>query len=183
LAPFVLQHENGIARSLSAFQEIPAYRSCEHADVESHWCSCLQWLHLGADDPKAIDAAQNLVHFLNNMTSNFRNLCEPLQLDEITRVQQVKPKTALLHFKKSADTRGFVPDLSDHTEILNEVFQVQVRLKPGGGMFEATVSHILKEKRYLIKESEISRINMYGNQDRCIHSQQPQLRKYCYCRN
>ena len=177
------QYDNVLPRSLSVFEEIPVYRTCEHADVENHWCSCLQWIVLDEKEPRVQAAAGFFVDYLNNVTSQFQSLCAPLRLERITRAQQVRPKSALLHFKKSADTRGFVPDLSDNTKVLNEIFQLQLLVQPGGGMFEATVSHLVQEDRYRIKESEISRINMYGSQDRCIHDQQPQLRKYCYCRD
>lgn len=150
--------------------------------MENHWCSCLQWITLDEKQPSAVRAANALVDFLNGLTKEFRTQCEPLRLDRITRAQQVRPTKALLAFKKSTDERGFVPDLTAKTRMSNEVFQLQVRLQPGGGMFEATVSHLIDQDRYVINESEISRINMYGDQDRCIHEQQPQLRKYCYCR-
>jgi hypothetical protein len=34
----------------------------------------------------------------------------------------------------------------------------------------------------MLQEKDISRINKYGNQGWCIGKSQPQLNKYCYCK-
>lgn len=42
---------------------------------------------------------------------------------------------------------------------------------------------ILFIMKNLLQEKDISRINKYGNQSWCVAKTQPQLNKYCYCKN
>lgn len=70
-----------------------------------------------------------------------------------------------MHFKKSADANGFVPDLTDKTKIENELYQIQLVTSPSDGMYEATMHYNVVKKEFNLKESEISRINKYGDQD------------------
>lgn len=52
---------------------------------------------------------------------------------------------------------------------------------PGASLFEASLTHLVDDDIISVKLSDVSRINKYGNQARCIYQDQPQLRKYCYC--
>lgn len=56
-----------------------------------------------------------------------------------------------------------------------------MRLLPGNSLFEASLSHNVDSDLITVKLTDVSRINKYGNQARCIYNDQPQLRKYCYC--
>ena len=37
-------------------------------------------------------------------------------------------------------------------------------------------------KNLNLSEKKISRLNQYGNQSACIHTSNPELRKYCFCK-
>ena len=180
---FVDYSNRKLPRSLSIFEYIPLNRSCQNADIDNHWCTCLQWIDLNAKDEFAIKASESLVNFINNLNSNYTSeLCYQLTVKQITRAQKIEPKKDLLHFKKSADENGFVPDLSDRTKVENELYQIQIITAPSNGMYEATIHYNIIDKQFSLKESEISRINKYGRQDECIHDTHPQLRKYCHCK-
>lgn len=172
-----------LPRSLSIFGYIPQNRTCHDADVDNHWCTCLHWKDLSADDPLVSEASRYLINYINDLNANFTDACNKLTIKQVTRAQKIEPEKDLLHFKKSADANGFIPDLSDQTKVENELYQLQLLAEPSGGMYEATVHYNVVKKQFKVKESEISRINKYGDQDHCIHDWFPNLRKYCHCKS
>jgi len=173
-----------LPRSLSIFEYIPLNRTCSDADIDNHWCTCLHWITLSENDELALKAGESLLTFINDMNSNTTDQCNRLTVKQITRAQKIEPEKDLLHFKKSADANGFVPDLSDKTfdKIENELYQIQLIASPSDAMYEATIHYNVAKKQFSLKESEISRINKYGDQDHCIHDSYPNLRKYCHCK-
>lgn len=88
----------------------------------------------------------------------------------------------MLKYKKNSDFDGFVADLSAKMEVKHVMYQVKAMLKPGNSLFEASLVHDLNKDVLSLRLSDISRINMYGRQARCVEKELPQLRKYCYCR-
>ena len=169
-------------RGISLFNEIPAERTCAHAGAETHWCACLSWEAVPLGKPAVVAAAEKLVDAINTLTTNFRQQCSLLTLQNISAASQYKPNDSLLHFRKSSDTDGRVADLSDNMRALEIFYQVTIRTDPGGAMFEGTVKHNSKLDSFTVEEKEISRINMYGNQPHCVREQYPHLRPYCYCK-
>ena len=57
-------------------------------------------------------------------------------------------------------------------------YQIELATSPNN---EATILHLIKPNKYIIKLIAVSRVNMYGNQSKCIIEEQHHLRKYCYC--
>ncbi|XP_013790890.1 uncharacterized protein LOC106474743 [Limulus polyphemus] len=169
-------------RSISLFSEVPSQRSCGHADIEPHWCTCLSWEDVFVDEPIAKEVAQAVIDFINDYTKNKRHLCAKLSLDKVTVCQQLLPNKALLKFKKSSDKDGFLADLSDNTVVSEATYQVQFHAFPSGGIFEASVKHDIPRGTFHVREQEISRVNLYGPQPHCVQDSYPQLRKYCYCK-
>ncbi|CAH1183697.1 unnamed protein product [Phaedon cochleariae] len=170
-------------RSVSLFSKIPAERSCAHAHIEPHWCACLDWQNLPLSHPIVERLGETLVHTLNEYTNTYRNLCELLSISEIVWAMKIAPNENLLKFHKNADLDGFVADLSAKLEVNKDLYQIKALLKPGNSLFEASLVHDLVSDKFLLQMSDISRINMYGSQARCIETHLPQLRKYCYCKN
>lgn len=68
-------------------------------------------------------------------------------------------------------------------KINSNLYQIKVQLIPGNSLFESSITHFLNENKFEVKMTDISRINMYGRQARCIEDEFPQLRKYCYCKD
>lgn len=76
---------------------------------------------------------------------------------------------------------GFLADLSGKTKLKTNTYQIKLLLTPGDSLFEASITHNLEKDKFDLKMSDISRINQYGSQARCIEDDLPHLRKYCYC--
>lgn len=92
------------------------------------------------------------------------------------------PHSSLVRFKGNKDADGFLASFSDSTKINNEMYQVKIVVRPGGAIYEASVVHHIFENNFKVKISDISRVNQYGSQARCIMDLNPELRKFCYCK-
>lgn len=170
-------------RAMSLLQPIPSNRTCSDAYIEPHWCSCLtlQYLNTSADLVKR--AAMAVVDQINVHTSEERHLCHSLILANITWAGILQPRQTLLKFKQNRDLDGYLADLtSTTTKITKELYQLQVLVLPGLSIFEASLTHNLMTDQFLVNISDVSRINVYGDQAKCILEKNPDLRKFCYCR-
>ena len=170
------------SRGISLFQEIPADRMCEDADLETHWCSCLEWLDVDVKDSNVIASAKAFVEHVNKLTKDKRELCEELSLHTINRAQKNAPHNDLLKFKRSKTNDGFEALLEDKMTATEVFYQIQVTTKPSMALYESTVKHSITWNKYTVNDKEISRVNLYGDQPHCVAAELPILRPYCYCK-
>ncbi|XP_012284761.1 uncharacterized protein LOC105702073 [Orussus abietinus] len=169
-------------RAISLFDKIPLERTCADAFIEPHWCACLTWEEVAVDNPTVIAASAYFLKFLNDYVEEHRNKCEILHLDSILWAAKLLPTKGLLNYKKSGDTDGFVGDFSANTKLTNEIYQLKIMTVPGGGLFEVSMSYDVKNNTFNTKISDVSRINKYGSQARCVENSLFHLRKYCFCK-
>lgn len=170
-------------RAISLFDKIPLERTCADAFIEPHWCACLNWQETSIDDPTVIEAANYFLKFLNSHTKEYRNICEKLKLADILWAAKLTPTKGLLNFQKSDDLDGFVGDFSSKTKVKTEMYQIKIKTDPGGGLYEGSVTHNLNNNLFSMKITDVSRINMYGSQARCVENHLFDMRKYCYCKD
>lgn len=172
-------------RAISLFEKIPESRSCADAYIEPHWCVCLNWHQINNTRQETIArVAHAVVDAINQYTSGqYQEVCARLSLYEINWAAKLAPHDNLLRFKQSKDGDGFLADLTSKTQITSEMYQVKITVKPGKSIFEASVLHRLSTNEFQVKMTDISRVNKYGAQASCILESNPELRKYCYCRN
>ena len=93
-----------------------------------------------------------------------------------------EPDERVLKFKQSSGRDGDIADFTDDMTASEVLYQVTITTKPGGGKYEGTVTHVISEDKYHVKSSDISRIDLYGNQPHCVMDEMPHLRAYCYCK-
>lgn len=190
------------ARAISLFNRIPEHRTCADAFIEPHWCSCLSWKALNdTTSEEVLRASKAVLDTINKFTKDYRDICEELQLDEVKWSAKLIPQKGLLHFKSNRDTDGFLADLSANTKVTNDMYQVQLTTSPSNAIYESSVLYDLVANEFHVKLSDISRVNKYGEQvriwrnnlnrrqlnyylfqARCIYKENPELRKYCYCK-
>lgn len=170
-------------RAISLLKSVPKNRTCADAYIEPHWCSCLSLNFLNTTTDMVKRAANAVVDKINVFTSDERHLCHILRLSNITWAGTLQPRQTLLKFKQNRDLDGYLADLSStSTKITKELYQVQVHVQPGDSIFEASLTHSLSTGQFIVNITDVSRINMYGDQARCILDKNPDLRKFCYCR-
>jgi hypothetical protein len=176
-------YKSSKSRAISLFDKIPKTRSCADAYIEPHWCTCLNWLPIDDTTSEEIfRSANTVVDFINQFTKKFRSKCTKLQLNKIEWAAKLTPHENLMKFKQSSDRDGFLADLNSHTQITHEMYQIKFTTLPGNAIFEASILYDLKNDKYHVKQSDISRVNKYGQQANCIYDVNPELRKYCYCK-
>ncbi|CAG7725265.1 unnamed protein product, partial [Allacma fusca] len=168
-------------RQLSLFRPIFPDRTCKDASIEPHWCACLQWHVLNTSLPSVDKAALEFVDYVNANLANQTTLCAPLTLKQVLWAANLFPSEELLHFKRTADADGFLPDLSDKTAISKSTLQLKLETLPGLGRFEVSLQHDLFTNSFQFNMQDISRINKYGNQASCVEDNLEHLRKFCFC--
>ncbi|XP_059139957.1 uncharacterized protein LOC131928064 [Physella acuta] len=153
-------------RGISLFKEIPRERTCAHAQITSHWCACLPWKNVSADDADVKEALKCVLETINNYTSAYRSDCEELSLESVT--QSLK-----LENQPSRERPG-------RTDLT--LYQLTLYTTPGQGHFEVTVTYDQALGQMSTGGKEISRINKYGDDSACILKKDTQIKQYCYCR-
>eukprot|EP00112_Aurelia_sp_Birch-Aquarium-sp1_P005764 Seg1653.6 transcript_id=Seg1653.6/GoldUCD/mRNA.D3Y31 product="hypothetical protein" protein_id=Seg1653.6/GoldUCD/D3Y31 len=187
---FTYPNQPDVKRGQSLFNKIdPRTRTCGTAGVKEHWCPCLQFTEENKTSGKVIKMAKTIVEFINeNVTgiiSEAEEKCVKLELHEVQRAGRKIPNEAVQRFKQTNQNSKCIEcevvydneaSLDQHSIDYEIVFSVT----PGNGSFEASVT-VTNDK--IVVNPEISRINRYGDQPKCIQNKYPLLRKYCYCRN
>ncbi|CAG5125415.1 unnamed protein product [Candidula unifasciata] len=167
-------------RGISLFKEVHRNRSCEDANIERHWCACLQWTKV-KNPGLAKVVAEAVMQFLNEKTAKVRNLCAMLTVVKIISMSQVSPNVEVLQYKKSLDHHGDFPDMTDNMTLNYNYYQIALVTEPGSGHFEVTVKYSTVTKEFFISDTEMSRTNRYHNASLCIQHKYPHLRAYCFC--
>ena len=166
-------------RGLSLFSEIPKGRTCDHARVLPHWCTCHKKEPVSLKGKSVIQAAKSVVTTINSQLHNQGSTpCAILRLSGVTDALKLQSNDQVLFFKNSQH------DVIGRTVIYGEKpkrmidYLITLHATPGDGLFEATVRHSIEDDHYQVI-GDISRINRYGNQSVCINS--ASLKKFCYC--
>ncbi|XP_078596674.1 uncharacterized protein LOC144873292 [Branchiostoma floridae x Branchiostoma japonicum] len=169
---------------LSLFQEIPLNRTCEHASIADHWCTCLQSVPVNKQNNRLVrEAAGFAVSHMNRLTEMHRSLCAELFLKNITHAEVIKPNRKLLEFAGSVwlTREALFNNSRSITTVPFVDFLITLETGPNGGAYEVSVRKWLSSEKTEIT-ADISRINVYGNQPSCIQDKFPHLSKYCFCR-
>lgn len=147
----------GNSRGISLFLPIPSNRTCKIAGIKDHWCTCYRESVLSKDSAVAVEAAGYLIEHMNKLLEVYAQ-CARLMLSDIIHVMELGVS------KYSQGSNGW------------REFMVVIRTQPGGGIFEATLRHESKDWRL---SGTVSRLNIYGDQSRCVHHNE--LKLYCFC--
>ena len=134
--------------------------------IGDHFCVCLKWLPINTTLPIVEKIALAVVDYINDQLSKtqiVKESCHPLIVGTVQRVYQLDVKS--MKFRTNAgDPR----------------YQITITTKPNNGIYEATVS--VSADSHVRVNPEISRINRYNDQPKCIAKDHPHLRKFCFCR-
>lgn len=175
---------NNLTRGDSLFRKLHRSRDCQSAGIAEHYCPCVKWKEIDTRGDHVHGSAKAVVDHVNNLTASNplgSSLCSRLQLHEVLSAYQKIASVKVAQYLGSADVHGRRPVFSrDSTTFDKCLYHVQLRTVPGKGLFEASVS--FDGDKYQVI-GDISRINLYGEQPRCILDKSPHLRKYCLCKD
>ena len=171
----------------SLFTKIdPVTRTCRSVGIKDHWCSCLKFSEVNKNSTIVTEAAEAIVKYTNGeilgVIPEAKRKCSKLRLSSITRAGLKAPSDAVQKFvstsrNEKCDECGVVTGNKPKEGKLE--YELVFSVEPSKGMFEAKVA---KNNAGWVVDSDISRINLYGNQPKCIQDKYPNLRKYCFCK-
>ena len=172
----------------SLFTDITSLnRTCEDCGVPIHYCPCLQSTVVSTKDINVITVSHYVVTHINNMIANItkaRKLCNKLVLGEIIHASLIETNRKVQTFDDTYETKecdrcGI--KVNNNFKPPSLVYSIIISVKPSAGKFEASVEYDIFKRKASIN-SDISRINLYGDQPKCVAKEYPHLRKYCHCK-
>lgn len=143
-------------RGISWFLPIPENRTCKSAEIDDHWCTCHRIIKSSTESVEAREAAQHIVSHMNYLVRDYPQ-CANLTVGELLNVAKM--------------VSGNVGD-----EMVWPELNIVLRAEPSGGVFEATVG---RGSGKWVLAGSVSRLNLYGDQSRCVSDNR--LKLYCYC--
>lgn len=170
-------------RAISLLHEIPTLRTCKDAHIKPHFCACLNWKPISnpSRNVNVIEALNTVIKEINTWLRGANGSCAVLTLKNIISADNFKPNQALLAFKESSDYDNYSPDLSADSTPTSVYYQIRFLTAPGDADWEVTVTKFLDLNEYKFSEDNLSRLNQYGDQPKCIMNKFPHLRSFCYC--
>ena len=173
-------------RGSSLFEPLPKTRECKDTGIPLHFCPCIVLKPIPTTHSHVQIGTHLSVAYMNEMLSkdaSVKKMCHRLELDEIISAVQGMPNKNVQLFKGIKDGIGLgvgEPLFHDELEQPECTYEIQFRVQPSMGLFEATVK-IINGK--FVVNGDISRVNRYGTQSECIVKTHPLLRKFCLCRH
>lgn len=137
----------------SLFDKVPLNRTCSDAGVDKVWCTCTDFEDTDYKSKTVKKVAHFAVQKLNDDLSKLKE-CAKLKLSYISSARK-----------------------SRHNSTID--YLVSFNVSPSKGQMEATIRCTNEDCLDMNILGEISRINEYGSQSKCISD--AILRKYCYC--
>ncbi len=167
-------------RGISLLAEVPPSRTCRDAGIPPLWCSCGARTPLDNTSVIVQESALRVLSHLNSAINRQPTKCVPFKLSSIVEAKQ-------LHFDR--EDRKEKSQINVATNVL-----ITIEVKPHGARFRSTVrienqskSNNQKQnepiEKYVLDESNIERIGIYGNQSHCIDEVDKQLRPVCLCKD
>ena len=158
--------EHRYGRSL--FSDVSSLnRECGEAGITPFWCVCTSFEELnitaGLNNSTVQLVASEMVNTINQIIYNnsiAKAECQVLRLQNVIRAGKL--------INEQQEMAGF------------ETYEIVFQTQPCGGPFEMTGEYNKKTKQTKTNKN-ISRINRYGDQPKCIQQKFPYLRKYCCC--
>lgn len=170
-------------RGISLLKKIPESRTCKQASIKPHFCSCLEWKTVAnLSDPILINATQHVIDRFNEMNADAKGLCSTLKLKTLKSVRILKPNDDLLSFVQSSDFDNISGDLSGSKNLSAIVYQIRFVTSPNDADYDVSVTYHIDLKQYSLNMEDVSRLNEYGEQARCIYQTHHHLRQFCHCK-
>jgi len=171
----------------SLFSDITSLnRTCANAGIDTHWCPCLSYAPIDANNHIVKTVATKAVKHINKLLSKIEKanmLCSTLKLVKIIRAGEMKVNTDVEQFQETKENEecnecGIVTNETQTFQ--KKLYEVIFVVEPSLGEYEASAEYNLRTGK--LSGGSISRINLYGDQPKCIAREFPHLRKYCFCK-
>ena len=162
------------SRGISLFRPIPEKRSCFDADIPEHYCPCYASESVDLKSKRVQIMANALVSKLNKLLERYSDRCSVLVLKSVVKASIVKSN---FERDKSMEERFSIRSYI-YSSTQDNKYLLVIETSPGDAKFEATV-HYVSDSDVEIS-GDISGINRYGDQSKCIDEKT--LKLYCFCK-
>jgi len=157
----------------SLFTPISPLRRCEHAKIDSHWCTCKTKTLIDIDRT-VVRGGELLVEELNSrIEADGAGKCAKLTLLNVLQAEASRYSQEMVTFVMSADKDGRRPK---YGEGLRVEYEIQFEVFPGGGILEG--DFVVENGTQIRIGKHFSRVNAYGEQ-KC--DPVPHIREFCAC--
>lgn len=183
------------SRGYSQLYEIPPNRTCYEAGIPDHHCTCISMKPIDNlnNNPQLQLVAKTVVDHLNSKLEPYSKLCSKFRLQRILRAEQLyvneKLANGITHYEEKNESTTLIQNdtlhlaikVADQTELLHSVktVRIAIQVEPVRAEFEATCFYNETEQKYILSNSDISRLNQYGHQSDCV--EKSSLKKICVC--
>lgn len=116
--------------SYSLFNGISKFRTCQDAEIVSHWCTCQQSKPIESNNIKVVSAAKFAVNNMNLQLKGYAQ-CATLVLDDIISARILTHDSEHITNEKS---------IKDYT--------ITLRTIPGDGVFEVSTFFVAIKLRF-----------------------------------
>ncbi|KAK3704128.1 hypothetical protein QZH41_019027, partial [Actinostola sp. cb2023] len=163
----------------SLFDEIPNSRTCQEAGNPEHFCPCVRWKPVNPLHKHVQQIGEEAVQTINKLIkkANLESKCAMLTLQKVDNPVYLAPNDQVETFDRSADVDGRVVAKGTRPKGMC-TYQIQVITSPNNGVYEVT-GHVSSMTPHV--NPQMSRLDEYGDQPKCIMGTHPYMRKYCYC--
>lgn len=184
-------------RSRSLLTRLPDKRRCEDAEIDPYWCACLKRSELKITN-NLVRIAKKFVQFINKQILGAHlDKCFALDVQSVNSVHILETIIKSDNYVVKADApKGLNLLKPPKLEKSFYKFTFQVETSPNDALYEFVVDlEVDADADYIdlndnskvmrnlnLSDKKISRLNQYGSQSACIHTSNPELRKYCYCK-
>ncbi|KAM7356192.1 uncharacterized protein ACRADG_001998 [Cochliomyia hominivorax] len=146
------------------FRPVSENRTCEEAGLEDHWCTCtpFQAMKTGSSE------MQNLTKLVINKMNDF------------LKDNGYEKKCAPLTFKKNVEANLKMELHQDSNKMQKQTYRMNFKVMPNEAEFDATFVYDNLNKNISIDVTEISRLNIYAEDAKCIDNNNI-VKKFCIC--
>lgn len=164
--PAMLPARTACPSSQSLLHPLPMDRSCEDACIGEHWCTCNKFVKQSLSGEMYV-LGKHVVYYINRwmLVHHFNAVCQRLGLQDMDLAER-----KLLHEENAKEPM--------YGSIV--IYRLRFRTYPDVGKFQATIRY--NHELQIIEDlhvPDISRLNSYKNNSRCVSDKIAQ--KFCFC--
>ncbi|XP_061393283.1 uncharacterized protein LOC133328751 [Musca vetustissima] len=145
-------------------QPVPQNRTCPMAGIEDHWCTCTPFESLDTDSIEMKNLTNLVIYKMNEYLQSGPYADRCVSTMSLHRIIEANLKLDL-----HTDT---------HKSRIQE-YRINFIIDPNEAEFEATFLYDRKTRTVLVDVTEISRLNRYADDSKCIDDNI--VKKYCIC--
>lgn len=175
--PIIGQHSESTSYSLWR-QKVPENRTCAEALIPQIYCVCDQRRRLDASDYKTREIAQMVINKINDILPDVCHQLSPRVLitAEVCPPNQTVLTIRCLSFAQEITFPQNIP--TNSAPKVNKLYEMTLEVNPSSAIIRSQIHFFANNTIEL--DSELTRLNPYGNQSLCVS--EPLLKKICFCK-